>query len=78
MILGGAWKRFIKLLPTQPRLVGVVIAVHPSNEYTVELTDGGVLRVRARESYSINNRVFVVDQKIDGIAPSLPSVTIDV
>ena len=78
MILGSVFKRFIGLIPKPPRVVGVVIASHGSDEYSVELQGGGVLRVMAREDYNIGNRVYVVDQKIDGLARSLPIVTIDV
>ncbi|MEC7120592.1 MAG: hypothetical protein VXW65_11925 [Pseudomonadota bacterium] len=78
MALGNIFKRFIDLLPKQPRMIGTVIVVHGGGEYTVQLNGGGTLRVTARESYNINNRVYVVDQRIDGLAKNLPTVTIDV
>ena len=78
MILGGLFKRFADLLPKPTRQAGVIVAVHGGNEYTVQLAGGGTLRATAATAYGLHIRVFVLGQRIDGLAPALPALVIDV
>ena len=78
-ILGSFWKRFVDLLPTAPRLVGTIVSVISPGRFNVQLDGGGgVVQATSGDEYVVSDRVFVLDKKIEGTAPNLPSVTIDV
>ena len=77
-VLGNIWKRFADLLPKTSRVVGTVISVTGGGSYTVQLSGGGTLQALSDVNYSVNARVFVAGRKIDGTAPVLTSLTIDV
>jgi hypothetical protein len=64
------WNKFLDLLPDSPKVIGDVLTVSNGN-YVVQLLGGGTIRATATEVYSENQRVFVVDGKIDGKAPTL-------
>ncbi len=66
---------FRKLLPYSPLQVGDVTAFS-GGVATIELPDGGV--VTARGSTSVGQRVFFRDGSIEGQAPTLSYVEIDV
>jgi hypothetical protein len=70
------WRQFRDLLPEAPLLVGTVAARHTDGTATVELLDGGLLRVRG--GASVGDRVFVRDGRIEGEAPPLPHLDIEV
>lgn len=78
VVLGNIWKRFADLLPKDPRVVGTVISVNGGGGYTVQLAGGGTLQALSDVTYSVNARVFVVGRRIEGTAPALTSLTIDV
>lgn len=77
-ILGSFWKRFTDLLPSTPRHVGTVVSLVSTGRYSIQLAGGGVVQATTAETYSVSDRVFVVDKKIEGRAPTLPSITIEV
>ena len=64
-----------QLVPSAPLVVGDVVA-YASGVATVQLPGGG--RVNARGEASVGQRVFVRDGAIEGEAPALPVVLIDV
>lgn len=68
-------RRLVWLLPTEPLQVGDVVAAS-SGVCTVELPGGAT--VQARGSASVGARVFVRGGAIQGAAPALPIVQIDV
>lgn len=68
-------REFEALLPGSPLLVGNVLAV-ANGLATIELPDGGI--VRARGAASVGQRVFVRDGAIEGLAPDLPYVDVEV
>ncbi len=69
------FKQLKAILPDPPLLVGDVIA-YSNGVATVELPDGGT--VQARGEAAVSDRVFVRDGAIEGPAPSLTVVLIDV
>ena len=69
------YKRLIGLLPTTPLQVGDVTAVS-GGVATVQLPGGGFLT--ARGSAAVGQRLFVRDGVIEGLAPNLTVVTIEV
>lgn len=66
---------FKSLLPDAPLLAGEVLAV-AGNIATIELPDGATLT--ARGTATIGQRVFVRDGAIEGQAPSLTTVLIEI
>ena len=62
------------LLPAAPLLVGTVTAIE-SGKVTVTLPDGSL--VAARGEAMIGERVFVRDGAIEGPAPALPTILIE-
>lgn len=77
-ILGGIWKKFVDLLPKTPRYIGTIITVESVGRYTVQLVGGGMLQVIGESNYQISDRVFVADKRIEGRAPSLTGIVIEV
>lgn len=68
-------KEFQSLLPDSPLLVGDVLSV-TSNIATLELPDGA--QITARGSATVGQRVFVRNGMVEGLAPSLTYVELDV
>ena len=66
---------FKSLLPGAPLLAGEVTAVS-GNIATIELPDGATLT--ARGTAAIGQRVFVRDGVIEGQAPTLTTVLIEI
>lgn len=66
---------FKSLLPDAPLLAGEVLAV-AGNIATIELPDGATLT--ARGPATIGQRVFVRDGAIEGQAPALTIVLIEI
>ena len=69
------YKRLLDLLPTKPLQVGEVTKVY-AGMVTVALPGGG--SIQALGVASIGARVFVRDGRVEGIAPLLPVVVIQV
>ena len=62
------YEQFRQLIPDPPLQAGTVIAVG-SGVVTVALPGGGL--IRARGNAVVGQKVFVRDDAIEGIAPSL-------
>lgn len=69
------WKRLKQLLPEPPLLIGVVDSVS-SYGAVVALPDGSYVSVRG--SASVGQQVFIRDGVIEGIAPTLTAILIDI
>lgn len=69
------YTEFMRLIPTAPLLVGVVDSLF-SGGAVVTLHGGGQLR--ARGTASMGQRVYVRDGVIEGEAPALTPVDIEV
>ena len=69
------YQRFLDLLPPRPLQVGTVLAID-SGVATVQLPGGAT--IRARGQAAVADVVFVRDGVIEGPAPALTLVTIDV
>ncbi|MFN3494873.1 MAG: hypothetical protein ACK40L_10225 [Hydrogenophaga sp.] len=70
------FRALLDLLPEAPLLVGTVTVVNSDETVTVELSGGGLLRVRG--TAAVDDRVFVRGGVIEGPAPALTSVTINI
>lgn len=69
------YEQFRRLVPDPPLQAGTVVDAG-SGVVTVQLPGGGLLK--ARGSASIGQQVFVRDDAIEGVAPSLPMEIIEV
>lgn len=74
-MITNLWKRLRQILPEPSLLAGEVVA---SSSYgvTVELPDGQ--RIKARGTAAVGSNVFVRAGAVEGPAPSLPVVEIEV
>lgn len=73
--MSNIYREFLALLPPRPLQVGTVTAVSGSR-CTVELPGGGTLQVRG--SASVGQNVFVRDGLVEGVAPALTIVPIEI
>lgn len=76
MLQTNPYRALLELLPQAPLQVGEVIAVNTDGTRTVQLPGGG--EIRARGTAALNDRVFVRDGLIEGAAPALTILTIEV
>lgn len=72
----NVYRQLLDLLPEAPLLAGEVIVNHSDGTVTVELLGGGQLR--ARGVAASGDRVFVRDGVVEGPAPDLTAVVIEV
>lgn len=75
MTTTNLWVRLKQLLPDAPLLVGTVVS---SSAYgaVVELPDGALASVRG--DATVGQSVFIRSGLIEGIAPELPVVLIEI
>ena len=73
---GNAYARFRNLLPTDPLLTGTVVATWEDGTATVELPGGAEIRVQG--SATVGQRVYVQSGSIQGEAPALTALVVEV
>jgi hypothetical protein len=73
--MANPYAEFKKLLPNEPLLVGEVAAVD-GTEAVITLPDGRTLRARGQAS--VGQTVFVRGGRIEGEAPALSLVQIEI
>ena len=69
------YEQFLQLIPDPPLQAGTMIGVG-SGVVTVALPGGGL--IRARGNAAVGQKVFVRDDDIEGIAPSLTLEIIEI
>lgn len=74
---GGIWKKFLDLLPSDPRYTATVAAIKPRKQFVVSKA-GTLVDVVGEGSYTVGMKVFVKGNRIESEAPDLPSYTLDV
>ena len=70
------YRQLLDLLPESPLLSGEVTVQHADGTVTVELPGGGT--VRARGVYAAGDQVFVRNGLVEGLAPDLTPLTIEI
>lgn len=65
------------LLPEAPLLVATVVSVHGDGTSTIEFPGGNQQRVRGTDA-AADSKVFVRNGVIEGEAPALTTLTIEV
>jgi hypothetical protein len=76
--VSNLYRALLELLPQTPLLVATVISVSPSNGTSVIEYPGGDQQTVRGIDVSTGNQVFVRNGVIEGAAPSLSAVTIEV
>lgn len=74
--MSNLYTQLIKLLPSSPVMVGDVVAVDTDGTVTVVDSAGG--RFNVRGDASVGDRVYFRAGAIEGPAPDLPVVEIEV
>lgn len=69
------YRRFTDLTGRSLRTVGIVISSE-FNECTIQYPGGGLVRVKG--AGVVGTRYFVLDGRLDGEAPGLGSLTVEV
>ncbi|GAA3562065.1 hypothetical protein [Marinobacter xestospongiae] len=69
--MSNLYRRFARILPTEPRDKGRVVAVH-SDGVTIELMTGH--RKRVKGSANEGEHVFVRGDRVEGPAPNLSGI----
>ena len=77
MSMRNLWRRLRGVLPDAPLLAGTVSVVE-AGIVTVALPGAGLVRARTSLTLSVGQRVFVRDGVVEGIAPSLQVVEIEI
>jgi hypothetical protein len=75
MTTTNLWKRLKQLIPAAPLLVGTVDSVSAYGAVVI-LPDGSLVAVRG--DATVNQTVFIRDGMIEGLAPTLTPVLIDI
>jgi len=75
--MANPWTKLRRLLPHDPLLVGTVTAIDQAGNSTVALLGGGTVRVRG-QGVAIGAKAYVQGGEIQGEAPDLEEVAIDV
>jgi hypothetical protein len=70
------WRRFADLLPGDPLLIGTVTAAEADGAWAVTLPGGAI--IKARGDAALAQTVFVRSGIIEGQAPALSVVEIEV
>ena len=76
--MSNIWAQLKTLLPDQPLLIGTVEAIdEEAGSSTLTLLGGGTLYVRGT-SVAVGQKAFVRAGAIDGVAPDLQEVLIEI
>lgn len=73
--MSNLYARFKRIFPDAPMLVGTVSAAYTGG-VTVELPGGGTIDVVGEAA--VGDMVFVRDGRVDGQAPALTAITIEI
>lgn len=73
----NVFKALLELLPQTPLTIATVAAVHADGTSTVSYPGGSQVRVRG-DAFAVAAQVFVRDGVIEGSAPVLTAVTVEV
>lgn len=77
MIASNLYRRLAELLPQAPLLVAQVSSHNADGTSTVQLVGGGTLRARG-QAVTVGQMAFVRDGVVEGAAPNLTVVEIEV
>lgn len=76
--LGNFWQQFKDLLPSEPKLVGTITANYGNGLYGVNLVGGGSVQAISNTDRLIGDKVYITGRVIEGKAPDLPDVIIEI
>jgi len=73
----NVWKQFENLLPKSPMLIATVTA-HLSNDRSSVSFPGGGTAIVIGQTVSVNDKAFIQNNIIQGMAPTLPLHSFDI
>lgn len=73
--MANLYRIFKDLIPQSPLLIGEVVASH-STYCDIELPGGAY--ITARGAGTVGDKVFVRDGMIEGVAPTLTVITVEI
>jgi hypothetical protein len=73
----NVFRQLLELLPQTPLTIATVAADHADGTCTVAYPGGAQVRVRG-EGFAVSEQVFIRDGVIEGTAPQLTPVTVEV
>jgi hypothetical protein len=73
----NAFRQLLDLLPQTPLTIATVVSQHADVTCTVDYPGGSQVRVRG-DGFATSSKVFVRDGVIEGLAPSLTAITVEV
>lgn len=73
----NVFRQLLELLPQTPLTIATVAAVHTDGTSTVTYPGGSQVRVRG-EGFAVAAQVFIRDGVIEGAAPALTALTVEV
>lgn len=72
------YQRLTDLLAGEPLRLGTVQVLYPDGTALVGLAEGGSLRVRVDDEVSVGARVYLRGGRVQGPAPDLPFLEMEV
>ena len=75
--MANPWKQFFLLIPGNERIIGTILSHESDGMSTVQLPEGGVIRARGQD-VAVGLRAFILNGVLDGVAPDLPTTTIEI
>lgn len=75
--MSNVFRQLLELLPQTPLTIATVAADHTDGTCTVTYPGGAQVRVRG-EGFAVAAQVFVRDGVIEGTAPALTALTVEV
>lgn len=78
MTMGNFWQQFKDLMPSEPKLVGTIAASYGNGLYGVNLVGGGSVQAISNTDRLIGDKVYITGKVIEGKAPDLPDVMIEI
>ena len=71
------FRQLLELLPQTPLTIATVAADHADGTCTVTYPGGAQTRVRG-EGFAVSEQVFIREGVIEGTAPALTAITVEV
>ncbi|MCK9172972.1 MAG: hypothetical protein RBR03_09145 [Desulfuromonas thiophila] len=75
--MSNLWKQFSALLPSDPLLIATVISHNSDGTSTLQHPGGGQSTARGT-SVAIGSKAFIRSNQIQGAAPDLPLIELEV
>lgn len=76
--MSNIYTTLLSILPKPVKRVGEIVSLLDAGRYLVTLDGGGQAPVKGASGYTVGAFVFISDDVIEGVAPSLPSGPLEI